>query len=90
MFILSSYNKFLLFAEQATTKINLAVDQLPQFKCCKLNHPNAGPQHMGTIHIGSERFASSSQSSLCFHSFLANRFTCMGGEGENQLLGSLV
>ncbi|KAL2333705.1 hypothetical protein Fmac_014918 [Flemingia macrophylla] len=38
----------------ATTKINLAVDKLPQFPCCKLNHPHAGPQHVGTIHIGSE------------------------------------
>ncbi|KAL4582603.1 hypothetical protein LXL04_007158 [Taraxacum kok-saghyz] len=38
----------------ATTKINLAVDKLPQFKCCNLNYPEAGPQHMGTIHIGSE------------------------------------
>ncbi|XP_020554912.1 pyridine nucleotide-disulfide oxidoreductase domain-containing protein 2 isoform X3 [Sesamum indicum] len=38
----------------ATTKINLAVDRLPQFHCCKLNSPDAGPQHMGTIHIGSE------------------------------------
>ncbi|XP_062010843.1 uncharacterized protein LOC133727254 [Rosa rugosa] len=38
----------------ATTKINIAVDQLPQFKSCKLSHPHAGPQHMGTIHIGSE------------------------------------
>ncbi|KAJ6907263.1 pyridine nucleotide-disulfide oxidoreductase domain-containing protein 2 [Populus alba x Populus x berolinensis] len=38
----------------ATTKINLAVDKLPQFQCCKLNHPDAGPQHVGTIHIGSE------------------------------------
>lgn len=28
---------------QATTKINLAVDKLPQFQCCKLNHPDAGP-----------------------------------------------
>ncbi|EXC35486.1 hypothetical protein L484_026793 [Morus notabilis] len=39
-----------------TTKINLAVDKLPQFQCCKLSHLDAGPQHMGTIHIGSERF----------------------------------
>ncbi|OWM66374.1 hypothetical protein CDL15_Pgr013591 [Punica granatum] len=38
-----------------TTKINLAVDRLPQFESCKLNHPDAGPQHRGTIHIGSER-----------------------------------
>ncbi|KAL7604067.1 uncharacterized protein LOC111909158 [Lactuca sativa] len=39
----------------ATTKINLAVDKLPNFKSCNLNYPEAGPQHMGTIHIGSER-----------------------------------
>ncbi|KAL8473223.1 hypothetical protein ACS0TY_030159 [Phlomoides rotata] len=38
----------------ATTKINLAVDKLPQFRCCKSSSPDAGPQHMGTIHIGSE------------------------------------
>ncbi|GMY11527.1 pyridine nucleotide-disulfide oxidoreductase domain-containing protein 2-like [Fagus crenata] len=38
----------------ATTKINLAVDKLPQFQCCKFGHPDAGPQHVGTIHIGSE------------------------------------
>ncbi|XP_022896300.1 pyridine nucleotide-disulfide oxidoreductase domain-containing protein 2-like isoform X2 [Olea europaea var. sylvestris] len=38
----------------ATTKINLAVNKLPQFHCCKLGNPDAGPQHMGTIHIGSE------------------------------------
>ncbi|KAG1368501.1 pyridine nucleotide-disulfide oxidoreductase domain-containing protein 2 [Cocos nucifera] len=37
-----------------TTKINLAVDKLPQFQCCKPNPPQAGPQHIGTIHIGSE------------------------------------
>ncbi|PWA81790.1 FAD/NAD(P)-binding oxidoreductase family protein [Artemisia annua] len=38
----------------ATTKINIAVDKLPQFKCCDIGYPEAGPQHMGTIHIGSE------------------------------------
>nr|GEX53754.1 pyridine nucleotide-disulfide oxidoreductase domain-containing protein 2 [Tanacetum cinerariifolium] len=38
----------------ATTKINIAVDKLPQFKCCDTGYPEAGPQHMGTIHIGSE------------------------------------
>ncbi|KAI9166218.1 hypothetical protein LWI28_028119 [Acer negundo] len=38
----------------ATTKINIAVDKLPQFECCKLSHPDSGPQHVGTIHIGSE------------------------------------
>ncbi|KAH7860808.1 hypothetical protein Vadar_018268 [Vaccinium darrowii] len=37
-----------------TTKINLAVESLPQFRCCNLSHPDAGPQHVGTIHIGSE------------------------------------
>lgn len=37
-----------------TTKINLAVESLPQFSCCNLSHPDAGPQHMGTIHVGSE------------------------------------
>ncbi|XP_038971634.1 pyridine nucleotide-disulfide oxidoreductase domain-containing protein 2 [Phoenix dactylifera] len=37
-----------------TTKINLAVDKLPQFQCCKPNLQVAGPQHIGTIHIGSE------------------------------------
>ena len=42
--------------KQATTKINLAVDKLPQFQCCKIGHPDAGPQHVGTIHIGSERY----------------------------------
>lgn len=42
--------------KQATTKINIAVDKLPQFQCCKMSHPDAGPQHMGTIHIGSEKY----------------------------------
>ncbi|MCL7046264.1 hypothetical protein MKW94_001742 [Papaver nudicaule] len=37
-----------------TTKINLAVDKLPQFKCCKPCGSEAGPEHMGTIHIGAE------------------------------------
>ncbi|GAV68764.1 NAD_binding_8 domain-containing protein [Cephalotus follicularis] len=37
-----------------TTKINLAVDKLPQFHCCKLSHSDAGLEHVGTIHIGSE------------------------------------
>ncbi|KAG6523315.1 hypothetical protein ZIOFF_013171 [Zingiber officinale] len=38
----------------ATTKINLAVSRLPQFRCCNSNVLDPGPQHMGTIHIGSE------------------------------------
>ncbi|CAN6339218.1 unnamed protein product [Urochloa humidicola] len=38
----------------ATTKINVAVDKLPQFHCCKDINPEGGPEHMGTIHIGSE------------------------------------
>ena len=33
----------------ATTKINLAVDQLPDFRC--LPGSEVGPQHRGTIHI---------------------------------------
>ncbi|XP_017970318.1 PREDICTED: pyridine nucleotide-disulfide oxidoreductase domain-containing protein 2 isoform X3 [Theobroma cacao] len=37
-----------------TTKINLAVDKLPEFHCCKSIYPGSGPQHTGTIHIGSE------------------------------------
>ncbi|KAF5176829.1 Pyridine nucleotide-disulfide oxidoreductase domain-containing protein [Thalictrum thalictroides] len=37
-----------------TTKINLAVDKLPQFQCCEPTLGDAGPQHVGTIHIGSE------------------------------------
>lgn len=49
--------KWLKFPGQATTKINVAVAKLPQFHCCKLNSPDAGPQHMGTIHIGSERYS---------------------------------
>ncbi|KAJ3674449.1 hypothetical protein LUZ60_005065 [Juncus effusus] len=38
----------------ATTKINLAVDKLPNFKCCKNSSLKGGPEHIGTIHIGSE------------------------------------
>ncbi|AED95829.1 putative amine oxidase, FAD/NAD(P)-binding domain superfamily [Arabidopsis thaliana] len=38
----------------ATTKINLAVDKLPQFQCCNTNHSGPGPEHFGTIHIGAE------------------------------------
>uniref|UniRef100_M8AZE6 Amine oxidase domain-containing protein n=1 Tax=Aegilops tauschii TaxID=37682 RepID=M8AZE6_AEGTA len=38
----------------ATTKINVAVNALPQFRCCKNINPEGGPEHMGTIHIGSE------------------------------------
>lgn len=51
------YLLVLYLLEQATTKINVAVDKLPKFKCCKLGDPSSGPQHVGTIHIGSERFA---------------------------------
>uniref|UniRef100_A0A9I9CSV6 Pyridine nucleotide-disulfide oxidoreductase domain-containing protein 2-like n=1 Tax=Cucumis melo TaxID=3656 RepID=A0A9I9CSV6_CUCME len=39
-----------------TTKINVAVDKLPQFKSCNLNNQDeVGPQHTATIHIGAER-----------------------------------
>lgn len=37
-----------------TTKINVAVDKLPQFHCCRLNNPKVGPQHTATIHISAE------------------------------------
>ncbi|XP_021900151.1 pyridine nucleotide-disulfide oxidoreductase domain-containing protein 2-like isoform X2 [Carica papaya] len=37
-----------------TTKINIAVDKLPHFESCKLSPSGAGPQHVGTIHIGAE------------------------------------
>ena len=48
----------LILLEQGTTKINLAVDTLPQFNCCysKMKHVDVGPEHVGTIHIGSERY----------------------------------
>ncbi|WVZ91415.1 hypothetical protein U9M48_037591 [Paspalum notatum var. saurae] len=38
----------------AITKINVAIGRLPQFKCCKDINSEGGPEHMGTIHIGSE------------------------------------
>ncbi|ERN17461.1 hypothetical protein AMTR_s00059p00019720 [Amborella trichopoda] len=37
-----------------TTKINIAVDRLPHFQCCRPDLSKAGPQHHGTIHIGAE------------------------------------
>ncbi|XP_045789199.1 pyridine nucleotide-disulfide oxidoreductase domain-containing protein 2-like isoform X4 [Trifolium pratense] len=37
-----------------TTKINVAVDKLPQFHCLKTNHAEVGPQHTATVHIGFE------------------------------------
>ncbi|KAK3224114.1 hypothetical protein Dsin_011139 [Dipteronia sinensis] len=36
------------------TKINVAIDKLPEFHCCKSSHLEVGPQHTATIHIGSE------------------------------------
>ncbi|KAL5754649.1 hypothetical protein ACOSP7_022869 [Xanthoceras sorbifolium] len=36
------------------TKINIAIDKLPEFHCCKSSHLEMGPQHTATIHIGSE------------------------------------
>ncbi len=35
----------------ASAKINLAVSELPDFLCCP-DHDSVGPQHRGTIHIG--------------------------------------
>ncbi|XVF62033.1 hypothetical protein PTKIN_Ptkin08bG0184500 [Pterospermum kingtungense] len=40
--------------EQGTTKINVAIDKLPQFHSCRSSNPEVGPQHTATIHIGSE------------------------------------
>ncbi|KAJ9147422.1 hypothetical protein P3X46_029587 [Hevea brasiliensis] len=37
-----------------TTKINVAVDKLPQFQCFKMHHLEVGPHHTATIHIGCE------------------------------------
>ncbi|XP_078430454.1 FAD/NAD(P)-binding oxidoreductase family protein [Wolffia australiana] len=37
-----------------TTKINLAVDKLPLFQSCQSTLSQPGPEHVGTIHIGSE------------------------------------
>ncbi|KAJ4714411.1 Pyridine nucleotide-disulfide oxidoreductase domain-containing 2 [Melia azedarach] len=36
------------------TKINVAVDKLPQFHCYKSSQLEVGPHHTATIHIGSE------------------------------------
>lgn len=58
---------------QGTTKINLAVDRLPQFKCC--NSVDAGPEHMGTIHIGSERQAIIHQQYLTNHPYTSVTFS---------------
>ncbi|RVX16822.1 Pyridine nucleotide-disulfide oxidoreductase domain-containing protein 2 [Vitis vinifera] len=44
-----------LYPLQGTTKINVAVDKLPEFQCYKFNHPEAGPHHTATIHIGTDR-----------------------------------
>ncbi|XP_019074999.1 uncharacterized protein LOC100265006 isoform X2 [Vitis vinifera] len=40
--------------KSGTTKINVAVDKLPEFQCYKFNHPEAGPHHTATIHIGTD------------------------------------
>lgn len=37
-----------------TTKINIAVDRLPQFRSCKRSRNEVGPEHHGTIHLGTE------------------------------------
>ncbi|KAH9711413.1 Amino oxidase domain-containing protein [Citrus sinensis] len=36
------------------TKINVAVDKLPQFHCCKSSQLEVGPHHTATVHIGCE------------------------------------
>ncbi|KAK9948613.1 hypothetical protein M0R45_004181 [Rubus argutus] len=37
-----------------TTKINVAVDRLPQFQSCKFSNAEIGPQHTASIRIGTE------------------------------------
>ncbi|GMN26316.1 hypothetical protein TIFTF001_046044 [Ficus carica] len=37
-----------------TTKLNVAVDRLPQFQCYRSSQPEVGPQHTATIRIGCE------------------------------------
>ncbi|KDP24349.1 hypothetical protein JCGZ_25645 [Jatropha curcas] len=39
---------------RGTTKINVAVDKLPQFQCLKMHHQEVGPHHTATIRIGCE------------------------------------
>eukprot|EP00850_Spirogloea_muscicola_P021807 SM000262S09886 [mRNA] locus=s262:47966:52629:- [translate_table: standard] len=38
----------------ATTKINVAVDRLPNYKATPTREGTLGPEHMGTIHLGTE------------------------------------
>ncbi|XP_031255142.1 pyridine nucleotide-disulfide oxidoreductase domain-containing protein 2-like isoform X2 [Pistacia vera] len=40
--------------KSGVTKINVAVDKLPHFHCCKSSQLEVGPQHTATIHIGAE------------------------------------
>ena len=40
-----------------TTKINLAIDALPQFACKPPHHGIVQPEHQGTIHLGCESLA---------------------------------
>lgn len=62
---------------QGVTKINVAVDELPQFPCCTLGHPAVGPHHMATIRIGVERhvpqYPTVTNSSI-FYFVLSNSF----------------
>ncbi|CAM6103639.1 unnamed protein product [Calypogeia fissa] len=40
--------------KSGTTKINVAVDKLPQFSVCPSSGETSGPQHSGTIHLGTD------------------------------------
>lgn len=44
------------YLQQGTTKINVAVDKLPQFSCFKLHHQEVGPHHTAQAQIGAERY----------------------------------
>ncbi|KAH9711416.1 Amino oxidase domain-containing protein [Citrus sinensis] len=51
-FVLSNATPYKTF--MGVTKINVAVDKLPQFHCCKSSQLEVGPHHTATVHIGCE------------------------------------
>ncbi|KAH9663160.1 Amino oxidase domain-containing protein [Citrus sinensis] len=52
-FVLSNATPYKTF--MGVTKINVAVDKLPQFHCFKSSQLEVGPHHTATVHIGCER-----------------------------------
>ncbi|KAH9663158.1 Amino oxidase domain-containing protein [Citrus sinensis] len=51
-FVLSNATPYKTF--MGVTKINVAVDKLPQFHCFKSSQLEVGPHHTATVHIGCE------------------------------------